>query len=118
MIDGQSCKNCLYSSEMTNIGTCHRQSPTRDRDDYVGNARWPEVWDHNWCGEWKPDASIAGQIQFGALDERGRVREKIMLPSLGSVPDPPPLVTDEDLGTNPTHRMLKLLGKLHWRLSS
>lgn len=71
MIEGQNCQNCLYVVGMTNIGTCHRQSPSRDRDDYVGNGRWPQVWDHNWCGEWKPDASIAGQVIYGAIDKWG-----------------------------------------------
>lgn len=73
MIEGQNCKNCVYSRDMDTVGSCYRRAPIQDSG---GRTRWPQIFDDSWCGEWKPDQSIANQLIFGALDKRGRITNR------------------------------------------
>lgn len=42
---GKSCGNCIYYD---NVGlTCKKEPPIRDA---YGNAAWPRVAPHQWCG--------------------------------------------------------------------
>jgi len=50
------CKNCCYYSPRVGYGReddqgkCHRYPPQIYE---VSDAAWPNVREHNWCGEWR-----------------------------------------------------------------
>ena len=59
----QDCSNCFYSEELFGVDgnkqvqrkfECRRHAPkaTAAPVDPLNKAFWPEVAEHNWCGQW------------------------------------------------------------------
>ena len=56
----QYCENCRFFSDPIQTddgltkGTCYRYPPQVTFEDGIDYYFSPEVYGHNWCGEWRP----------------------------------------------------------------